>query len=157
MKEWFLAREPRERVVLAAGALIAVVILFSAFVWTPLRDNTAELRAGVAQKSRLLVDLQRASAIAPIADARPAAASTQSLVVLIDRTAQSHGLAGALTRTRPEGANGINVTFRDASFDSLAGWLVTLESMHGLIVESATVNGTRAPGLVNGQLLLRRQ
>jgi general secretion pathway protein M len=157
MREWFLSREPRERIVLASGAVLAAVILFWGIIWAPLRDNSAELRDSVAQKSRLLVDLQRAAAIAPAADARPASTGTQSLVVLIDSTAQSHGLAGALTRTRPEGANGISVTFRDASFDALVSWLVTLESAHGLIVESATVNGTRAPGLVNGQLLLRRR
>ncbi|MBN1237163.1 MAG: type II secretion system protein M [Gammaproteobacteria bacterium] len=158
MKEWFLSREPRERVVLAAGAALAAVIVFWAFVWTPMRDGSTELRERVSQKTQLLVDLQRASALAPVEGDRPApSAGTQSLVVLIDRTAQSHGVAGALTRTRPEGADAINVTVRDAAFDELVGWLVTLQTAHALTVESATFNGSRAPGLVNGQLLLRRR
>jgi general secretion pathway protein M len=157
MKEWFLSREPRERAVLSAGAVIAAILVFWLFIWTPMRDGSAELRDDVAQKTRLLVDLQRASALAPVEGDRPAPTGTQSLVVLIDRTAQSHNVAGALTRTRPEGSDAIGVTLRDASFDDLVGWLVALQSSHGLTVESATFNGTRAPGLVNGQLLLRRQ
>lgn len=156
MREWFLSREPRERVVLASGAVIAAIIIFWTFVWTPLRDGSADLRDDVDRKTRLLVDLQRAAALAPLQGERAAPASTQSLVVLIDRTAQSHRLAGAVTRSRPEGADAISVTLRDATFDDVVGWLVTLNSSHALMVESATFNGTRTPGLVNGQLLLRR-
>lgn len=157
MKEWFMSREPRERAILAGGAVIAAVIIFWSYVWTPLKDGSAELRQSVTQKNALLVDLQRAAALGPVSNgARAPSAGAQSLVVLIDRTAQSPGLAGTLTRTRPEGADAISVTFRDSSFDALVAWLVTLQSTHGLTVESATVNGTRAPGLVSGQLLLRR-
>jgi type II secretory pathway component PulM len=156
MKEWFLSREPRERVILAAGAAAVAIFLFWSFVWTPLHDGSVDLSESVAQKSRLLVDVQRAAALAPAGGTQRPTAGNQSLVVLVDGTSQSHGLAGALTRTRPDGADRINVTFQNASFDSLLNWLVTLQSTHGVRVESATVNGTRAPGLVNGQLLLSR-
>ena len=157
MKEWFMSREPRERIVLASGAVIAAIIIFWSFVWTPLRDGSAELSSSVAQKTQLLVDLQRAAALAPVEGGRQVTQTTQSLVVLIDRTAQAHNLAGAVTRTRPEGSDAISVTVREAPFDDLIEWLVTLQSMHGLAAESVSFNGARTPGLVTGQLLLRRQ
>lgn len=156
MKEWFLSREPRERLVLGAGAAIAIVVIAWALVWSPLVTATTRLEGSVESKSRLLTDVRRASATAAPASAGSRQSNTQSLVVLVDRTAQAHGLAGALTRTRPEGANGINITFQNASFDALIDWIVVLEREHGVSVERSTFNSTRDTGLVNGQLFLRR-
>ena len=155
MKEWFWSREPRERVILGAGAVVAALIVAWGFVWKPLMDGTAELRDSVAQKNQLLIDLRQAAVIAPAAGGG-APGAAQSLLVLVDSTAQSHGLAGALTRTRQDGPDGVNVTFQNASFDALMSWLVTLHSEHRVGVESATVTRTQQPGLVNGQIFLRR-
>jgi general secretion pathway protein M len=155
MREWFFSREPRERVVLAIGAAAVVLLIGYGFIWKPLSDGSAALRIDVAAKSRLLMELDRAAAVAPV-EQSPRPGTEQSLVVLVDRTAQGHGLAGALTRTRPDGTTGINVTLQNAAFDALLAWLVTLERDHGVSVESASVTGSRQPGLVNGQLLLRR-
>jgi type II secretory pathway component PulM len=80
----------------------------------------------------------------------------QSLVVLIDSTASSLSLAGTFTRTRPDGADAISVSFQNAQFDALLSWLVTLERSHGVSVESASFNGARDAGLVSGQIFLRR-
>jgi general secretion pathway protein M len=157
MKEWFLSREPRERVILGIGAGAAVVILLWGLVWSPLDSGVSALRASVDQNSRLLVDLQRAAALSPANAARPAQGAAQSLVVLVDSTSKQHGLAGAFTRTRPDGADGINVTLQDAPFDTLLGWIVALRSDYGIDVESASFNGSRSAGLVSGQVLLRRR
>jgi type II secretory pathway component PulM len=155
MREWFFSREPRERVVLAIGAAATLLLIGYGLVWKPLADGSEALHLDVAAKSRLLVDLERAAAVAPVEQA-PRAGSDQSLVVLVDRTAQRHGLAGALTRTRPDGTTGINVTLQNAAFDALLAWLITRERDHGVSVESASVTSSRQQGLVNGQLLLRR-
>lgn len=156
LRDWYLARAPRERAILAAGGAVAVMIVLWGFIFAPLRTGTAELSESIEAKSRLLIDVQRAAALAPADAPSTGSAGGQSLVVLVDSTAQSHGLSDAITRSRPDGPNGINVTFQNASFDELVSWLVALESTHGVRVESATVNGTRAAGLVNGQLSLRR-
>jgi general secretion pathway protein M len=157
VREWFLSREPRERALLAVGMVAAAIIVFWSLVWEPLDRGATELRASVDQKSRLLVDLERAAALAPADGAAPAQAAAQSMVVLVDSTSRQHGLAGAFTRTRPDGADGINVTFQDAPFDALLGWIVALRSGYGIDVESASFNGSRTSGLVSGQVLLRRR
>jgi type II secretory pathway component PulM len=76
------------------------------------------------------------------------------LVVLVDSTAQTFGLS--LPRSRPDGADGINVAFQGVSFDALLSWLIALETTHGVAVESASFSSSRERGLVNGQLFLRR-
>ncbi|HEU4617173.1 MAG TPA: type II secretion system protein M [Gammaproteobacteria bacterium] len=158
MKEWFLSREPRERIMLGAGAVLAAVIVFYGALWLPLAQGTAQLGTNVEQKSRLLVDLERAAALGPsAARAAPSPAAAQSMVGLVDSTARQHDLAKAFTRTRQDGPDGISVTFQDAPFDALLGWIVALQTGYGVGVESASFNGARTPGLVSGQVLLRRR
>lgn len=154
MKEWFLSREPRERLVLAVGGALAVVIIGWQFAWAPLAGSVERLDAAVAAQTRLLVDAQNAAAITPRDASRPR--TDESLFVVAERTARTHGVADALTRTTQDGATGLTVNFRAAPFDALIGWLVTLDAEHGVAVESAQFNATQQPGLVNGQVLLRR-
>jgi general secretion pathway protein M len=154
MKAWFLSLQDRERWILAGGAGAALVIMLWWLVLLPLSDGSADLREVVTDKQRLLVDLRRAEAIAPDAGARGGNAGGQSLVVLVDSTAQAFGLA--LPRTRPDGPAGINVSFQGVSFDALLAWLIELDGTHSVRVESASFSSARERGLVNGQLFLRR-
>lgn len=155
MKDWFVSREPRERAILIAGGAIAVLIVLWSFVLRPLHTGTVALRQAVATKQRLLVDLGRVAG-SGTAPARPAngRGSDQTLSVLVDSTAREHGLS--LPRIRPEGTDGVNITFQNASFDALLGWLISLDGEHSVAVESASFSSAREQGLVNGQLLLRR-
>ena len=153
MKAWFLNLQYRERLILVAGGAAALLIVAWIFVLSPLRSGSADLRESVAQKERLLIDLGRVEVLR-LDSASPAQASEQSLVVLVDSTAQSYGLA--LPRTRPDGPDGINVSFTGVSFDAMLEWLITLETTYGVSVESATFSSARERGLVNGQIFLRR-
>jgi general secretion pathway protein M len=155
MNAWFENLQPRERWVLLGGGIVALFIVFWSFLWSPLTSGTAELRRSVADSQRLLVNLQRIEAM-PVATPQAPRTQSMSLLVLVERTQQAHGLTGAVTRTRPEGADGINVTFQNASFDDLLAWLISLQTEHQVAVESASFSGTRQEGLVSGQLFLRR-
>lgn len=155
MKEWFANLQPRERVIVAVGGVLAALIVLWIAVLNPLRTQSAALRTSVAEKRQLLVDLGRVEG-AQSGGARPAASNgaQQTLVVLVNSTAQQHGLN--VPRTRPDGTDGINVTLQNASFDSLVTWLISLETSHSVTVESASISGSREQGLVNGTLFLRR-
>jgi type II secretory pathway component PulM len=154
MKQWFASLQPRERSILIAGSIAAAIIIFWSFVWKPITDGTAEMQSAIAAKQQVLVDLLRVGSAT--ADEGPGSSGSQSLFVLIDQTAQASGLGGAITRARPEGANEIDVSFQNASFDVLLTWLVQLQQNNGVTVEGASINTTRQRGLVSGQLALRR-
>ncbi|HEY8520642.1 MAG TPA: type II secretion system protein GspM [Gammaproteobacteria bacterium] len=153
MKAWFENLAPRERWMVAGGAVLAVIIVLWGFVLAPLSRSSAALAQSVAAKQRLLLDLRRAETLAP-ADGGGAAAPAQSLVVLVDTTRQPHGLT--FDRTRPNGPNEIAVTFQNAPFDALLDWLIAIETNHGIVVDSASFSTARRRGLVNGQVQLRR-
>jgi type II secretory pathway component PulM len=153
MKAWFLGLKQRERLILIGGAAAALLIVLWQFGFRPLVNGSAELRDAVTDKQRLLVDIGRAEALGS-AEGPSESAASQSLVVLIESTATSHGLA--LGRSRPDGNDGLNISFQGVSFDALLSWLITLETTHGVRVESASFSSAREQGLVNGQLFLRR-
>ena len=156
MKQWWLERNPRERLILTAGAAALAVIIVVGFIWRPLQRGTTELRDAVAEKTRVLADLRRAQSLSAQNERAPLQA-TQSLIGLVASTAQSHELV--FTRTAPDttaGADAIRVSFESAKFDDLIEWLTTLERDYGVSVDSFTVNGAQNPGLVTGQTFLRR-
>jgi type II secretory pathway component PulM len=153
MKDWFAGLQPRERAIFVVGAVAALLIVLWAGVLRPLGTRSEVLRESVAAKQRLLVNLAQIDGRAQSAPS-DAPGQDQTLVRLVGNSASEAGVA--LTRTRPDGPDGIQVTFGNASFDTLVAWLVALETQNKVTVESASFTGTRQPGIVNGQLLLRR-
>jgi type II secretory pathway component PulM len=156
MRDWLAGLDSRERMMLIAGGVLAVMIVWWGLIWAPLGSRNLELAEAVAEKQRMLATLQRARAVTPASGLQVDAATRQSLVLLVDQTHRSFGLEGRLLRTQPDGTDGIRVTFQEAAFDGLAGWLGTMQTSYGIVVESATIDGARSAGVVNATIVLRR-
>ena len=153
MRAWFYNLQPRERWILIAGVVVAIGIVMWAGVLRPLRAQSALLQAAVESKQRLLLDLSRLGT-ASTARTPGASGAEQTLVVVVDSTAQARGLR--ITRSRPNGPSGVEVTLQAVPFDTLVAWLMTLHATHSVDVESAQLTNARQQGLVNGQVLLHR-
>jgi general secretion pathway protein M len=156
MMNWWESLQPRERLILGAGGIVAMLIVMWEFAWKPLTEGREQLRTSVAAKEQLLSEVARASGIDSTGAGPAVGSGQQSMFVLIDETATASGLGSAITRARPDGSNAINVTFSNASFDSLLTWLIALNLNSGVWVDGASINTARQQGLVSGQLLLRR-
>lgn len=155
MRDWFYGLQPRERLIASVGLAAAILIVLWAFVFKPVQSQSQSLQTAVESKQRLLVDLARLEgAQSPLPSGGSVQGREQTLVVVIDTTAQQLGIT--LSRTRPNGPSGIDVTFQGASFDVLVSWLMTLHSTYAVDVESASFTSARVQGLVNGQLSLQR-
>ena len=154
MKEWFYGLQPRERWIVSIGAVVAVLIIVWGFIVRPLRTEIASLHASVDTKERLLVDVARIEGQQPSSIATNRQGGQQTLMVIIDTTARSHGLSQP--RARANGPSGVDVSFQGESFDAVVAWLVLLHGTYGVDVETASFSPGREAGLVNGQLLLRR-
>ena len=154
MKAWFYGLQPRERWITAVGAAAAVVIIVWGFVLRPLQAETARLQTSVDAKQRLLLDVARIESEQPSRSQANRQGDEETLAVIVGRTAQSHGVNP--TTTRANGPSGVDVTIQNAPFDSLAAWLILLHGTYGVDVETASFSSAREPGVVNGQLLLRR-
>lgn len=144
----------RERRLVTIGGVVAVLLLLIGVV-LPLDRSVARTHARVEQKQADLLWMQ---GIGPeLASAGPTAAqpaTQESLLVVVDRAARESGLGSALTSSEPSGAGGLRVRLEKAPFDTLIGWLARLSERHGIRVESATIDSTGEPGIVNAGLVL---
>jgi general secretion pathway protein M len=158
MKDWYFGLEPRERLVVTAGAVVVTLLLFWGLVLSPIYGASAATAQRVDEKRATLAFLRTAAAElagAPALAAQGPDMSGQSLVVVVDRSARSAGLGGALTRNQPVGEDGIRVRLENAAFDALATWLGTLNSSAGLTIETASFERAPDDGRVNATLTLR--
>lgn len=145
---------PREQLVLGIGTVLAIVIVGWSFVWSPLRSGASNLDLEVAERSQQVVDLRRAASLGTASAPGSILEATRSLIVLVDETARPLGLQ--FSRTNLDGADAIRVSFSEARFDRLIGWLISLEQTHGVSVVTASFSRTSNSGLVTGQIQLDR-
>lgn len=153
LREWLANLSSRERIlVYAAGGLLGIAVVVGGLV-LPLQTMHDRMATRVAKKQADLAWLQERAPQAMAAAGMAQAASGESLVALVDRTAREAGLASALRDQNPTGNSGVHLRFESASFDALIAWLATLQQQNGVGVESATI-GAAAPGFVNATISL---
>ena len=151
---WFYGLQPRERWIVATGALLFVVIVGWGLVVSPLRAETARLQTSVNTNQRLLVEVSRVQREQRSTPPGEQPGRDQPLSYLVSNTVGTYGLEAP--RARANGGNGVDVTFQSASFDAIVAWLAALHDSYGVDVETASLTPAREPGFVNATLLLRR-
>jgi general secretion pathway protein M len=151
---WYQTLNERERRFVAVGCAVAAVVLLVALV--SLDRGVSHAAARLAREQRDLAWMQSvAPQLAAAGPAVSAPASQRSLIVVVDNSAREAGLGTALTSSEPSAQGGLRVRLDKAPFDALVGWLARLAEQHGVRVESATIDGAGAPGLVNAAIVLR--
>jgi len=148
----YVALSRRERRMVAGGAIaIAAILIFGVLV--PLDRSVTQAQQRLAKKHADLVWMQ---GVAPeiAASAPPPAASGESLLVIVDRSARESGLASALAGSEPGGPGSLSVRLEKAPFDALIAWLARLAQQNGVAVDSATIEKAGAPGVVNAAIVL---
>jgi len=150
--EAIAALSPRERRLLLVGAVAAAAVLIFGIL-LPLDHGVAQAQQRLAKKR---ADLSWMQSVAPqIALLPPAAAANgESLLVVVDRSARESGLASALSGSEPGATGSLSVRLEKAPFDVMVGWLTRLAQQNGVAVDSAIIEKTGAPGLVNANIVL---
>jgi general secretion pathway protein M len=158
LKDRFKVLQPRERIIIIAGSVL-VLLTGIYMALAPLYAAVSAQAKRVEQKEGDLAWLRsvagEVSVLSANAPTRPGL-SNESLVVLIDRAARECGLGSSLTGQTPNGDTGIRVRLEGAEFDKLMVCLGKLQQVHSVDVESATIDRTAKPGLVNANLVLTR-
>jgi len=159
MKTWFERLAARERVLVIAGALVLVWLVFYLSVWSPVFKHNTVLRRAIADQQDTLTWM-RQSAARIVALRRAAGTDAggglggRSLLAVVDESARTGGLGGALKRIEPDTDKGVKVWLEGASFDQMILWLGTLGRQYQVEVSSGTIEPQGA-GLVNVRLSLQ--
>ncbi|MDH3266829.1 MAG: type II secretion system protein M [Gammaproteobacteria bacterium] len=161
MRDWFDTLDNRERLFVLGGAVVVVIALAYAFVWSPLDKGQKELQANMLLWERSLAELGplRGMQAAASNTTRPAQGGAQQTpVVIVDQTLRARGLDRSLQRSQPTTSNGIRVEFENVAFDELVVWLGDLSRQYAMHVASGSLSTTAraGPGRVNATLTLER-
>jgi general secretion pathway protein M len=135
------------------GALAAAILLLLAIV-LPIEHGVSQSAANVTRKQSDLGWIrQMAPALATAPRVTPG--TSESLIVLIDRSARDAGLGQALTGSQPSGNGAMRTQFEKAEFARLVDWIALLAQQYGVQAESAQFDAGGAPGVVNAVVVLR--
>ncbi len=155
-RAWLDSLAERERRMVVWGGSGAAVLLFVGLLVVPLYAAAGKAEERVTSKQADLAWMRSVAAEVRAAGPVQASASGESMVVTVDQTARAAGLGSFLSGSQPSGTGGIRVQFSNAPFDMLVGWFAQLQQQQGLVVESATIDRSGAPGSVNANVILKK-
>lgn len=150
---WFYGREESERPIIAGLVILITISLLWLLIWKPISD-WRELSENRYINAQSVWDWMQANE----ANARQSAATggaspTRSLLPVITRVANGHGLR--LNRLQPESDGGVSVVLQAQSFNAMLQWLSDLENQHNVTVARVSLDAEGKPGLINAQLRLQ--
>jgi len=157
MKAWWEGLSSRERLLVAGGATLTLVLLLYVIAWQPFQASHRRLRQSVAeQRVELTAMQQMAREIKQLggSSGKPPATEGRSLLTLVDQTARAAGLGAALKRVTPQGEDRLGVQFDAVEFDKLVPWLGALERDHRIVIVNLSVDRATA-GRVNARLIVQ--
>jgi general secretion pathway protein M len=157
MKAWWEGLSSRERLLVAGGATLTLVLLLYVIAWQPFQASHRRLRQSVAeQRVELTAMQQMAREIKQLggSSGKPPATEGRSLLTLVDQTARAAGLGAALKRVTPQGEDRLGVQFDAVEFDKLVPWLGALERDHRIVIVNLSVDRAAA-GRVNARLIVQ--
>lgn len=162
MKDWFDNLEPREKIFVAGGSVVAVIAVIYGLLWAPLARNHAQLETSVGNWERSLTELGTLRSLATSnrqTDTQPGTVAVQQApIIVVDQTLRSRGLEQFRRRSQPTTSNGVRVEFEGVAFDELVLWLGDLSAQYGMHVQAGSVSAIAqaGPGRVNASLTLER-
>jgi type II secretory pathway component PulM len=157
IKELWRAREPRERVVIAAGLGALVLALAWAYAWDPIVRDRARLAKALptlrAQAQSIATQGTEVERLRNAARSRGTPAAPDAGV---GEAAKALGLAEAIGTVTAAGEGRVQVAMKPVAFDALMRLLGELGARHGLAIESLVVRATPEPGRVQVETLTLR-
>lgn len=155
LREWWLARNTRERALIASGGGALVVAVLWAYVWAPLEADRVRLAAAMptlrAQAQQVALQAADVERLRAAARARGNAAPSQPA---IEETLRTAGLGAGVTGVAMLGGGRVQVNLGMVPFDALVRAIAQLTESHGLAVETVALKATGEPGMVRVEALV---
>ena len=157
MKDWFAGLERRERMLVAGGGAVLLVLLLYTMIWEPIAGSYRALQDGVAEQKQTLVWMKQAAAELQLLQRSGSGTARglggRSLLSVVDQSARSGGLGPAIKRIEPEGGKGVTVWLEGVAFDPMILWLGQITRTYQIETSIITIE-PQGGGRVNARLRL---
>ncbi len=156
-KAWYQSLQPRERQVLAAGAVFLGVFLLYAAALHPFFSGKSRLAQHVQDQQEFMTWVRpMAAQIQSMRGQQPATLPNgQSLLAVVSSSATGAGFGDALKQAQTNNDGSVRLQLQAASFDNLVRWLDQLHRQYGLSAREFTAQRGKSPGTVDATLTLQ--
>lgn len=156
LRQFWLERAPRERMILAAGVLLLLLAVLYLMLIEPAFTGIRRLERSLPQQRAQAAEIEALLAEVKTLRSRPQAATVSPAEVrgAIEASLGRSGLKAS--RMVPLADGDMQLGFTDVPFGAWALWLAGIERELGARTTSVVVNGKPAtPGNVDAELALR--
>ncbi len=137
IKAYWTSLEPRERAVLGWGSVLVVLILFYALLWQPwqkslsfMEGSVRDLRTNSVWMEQRAEEMQRGGTSGSRA---PKQGAGQSLMAVVEQTANQARVRGAIQQIVPNQSNGeVRVVLEGVNFNQWVTWIDNLHKNYGV-------------------------
>lgn len=156
-RERWNALNPRERLLVAAAALVVALALGYAIVWKPIVKANLRLQQEVTAARSLAGWLRGVEAeVSRLRGAKSPTTSGGSLLNLVDQSSKAAGLASFVERLQPEGDAEVRIWFEQVPYEEFMRWTLGLELDNSVKIAELAIGRSSNPGMVSARLILRR-
>ncbi len=156
--EWFKSQTARDQIALVVGSIALIFYILIGMVYQPLQAKVANLQVtNTAAQQDLQWMVQSAAQVKALqGDSSKAFNVVQgSISQVVDSTVRQSGLK--MKRFQPSGDNQAQVWLESVPYNAAISWLHDIENQFGFTIDSASINATSQPGLINLRVRLTSQ
>ena len=136
--DYWQARNPRERIILASLAALVLLTLLYAYLWQPLAEQRAALRKSLPAMRIASTQFQAQADEAARLKAQ-AAATTMNVLDAIESGAKARNLRDKLASINAVDGNHVRMVSAGISFDDWLSWAKELQ-LQGIRIDSVQIN-----------------
>ncbi|MFC6197427.1 type II secretion system protein GspM [Ponticaulis profundi] len=158
MKSWWMNLSTRERAMLFIAGGLALIFVLYQLIYLPLSEANASAKRAYARQAEETHETLEALAVLQLhggasTEASAASTSSESLELLLSRTASASGLE--IVRLQP-GNGALTVWFDRVDARTVMGWMLNLEANQGLFVTSADLREADSGAVLRGSVAFRK-
>lgn len=156
MKDWYMAKSAKDRMIILAVTALALITLFYVLVWHPLTTGVASREQNVRNGEdnlQFMIEGQARVRAAGGSAPQEILDTNKAPYLLVDEIIRKAGIK-LPERVEPTGKDGARVQFSEVEFDKLVGVIAQLER-YGLNVSTLNVS-RKDNGVVSARFNLER-
>lgn len=146
---------------MVSGAIAIILLtLFYLIVWEPVHQGLESEQQKQQSQNEILLWMQQAAT--EVRTLRSAGGSSiiknkdKPITLVIEQTVNNAGLKSSVHKIESSGRDGARVILKDAPFNQVILWLITLATHNGVQVVSANMERSDSPGRADARLTFER-
>lgn len=147
----------RERGLLAAATLVAILLMFYMLIWEPTQLRLKDLREQqLPQSEQTLAWVKQALATAQNKSTDEVEKIIEGpLLTVIEQTSEKAGVRSSIQRMQPNQNQEVKIWMKEVSFDHWLRWVALLHQQN-VEIDRASV-ASNSPGLVDVRMTVARR